>query len=193
MRGPSEAHVTSPVKILVGILAIIAFCGVGSRLAGRRESIPESVEPSLIANYHLVRSDLAAGGEPTEAGLHRLRDLGFRVVVDLRLPTEETSMERAAVESSRLRYVSVPVSPETFSMEDVNAVAHEVDAPGRGPLLLHCISGNRAGGVWTVLQVMKGRTLAEAENEGREIGLGSPAMLAAVRRVLGEAPLPADK
>jgi len=41
------------------------------------------------------------------------------------------------------------------------------------------------GAVWTILQVRKGKTLEEAEAEGRAIGLASPAMQQAVRRVLG--------
>ena len=48
-------------------------------------------------------------------------------------------------------------------------------------------SGNRAAGVWTVLLVMEGRTYDEAEAEGRRVGLQSPVMIAAVRRVAGAA------
>ena len=183
----NEHHVPSSAMVVVGILAAAAFCGSSWPSTRPLGPIPESVGPSLIPNYHLVRADLASGGQPTEAGLRRLRDLGFRIVVDLRVPAEGVPSEKAAVEASRLRYVSVPISPETFRIEDVDAVARVLDDPGRGPVLLHCGSGNRAGGVWTVLQVMKGRTHAEAEAEGREIGLQSPAMIEAVRRVLGEA------
>lgn len=67
-------------------------------------------------------------------------------------------------------------------------MARVIAEPGRGPVLLHCASGNRAAGVWTVLQVMEGRPYDEAEAEGRKIGLQSLAMVAAVRRVAGAAP-----
>ncbi len=173
----------------VVILAIVAFgcatAAVAPAVGGR---LPESVESSLIPNYLLVRPDLASGGQPTESGLRRLRDLGFRIVIDLRAPAEGTAAVETAVKAAGLRYVSVPITPETFRRDDVDAVAKILDDPGRGPVLLHCASGNRVGGVWTVLQVTRGRTYAEAEAEGRKIGLQSPAMIAAVRRVVGQEP-----
>jgi uncharacterized protein (TIGR01244 family) len=152
------------------------------------QALPESVDGTLIPNYRLARPGLATGGQPTEDGLRRLGELGFRIVIDLRTPGEGTSDEETAVKAAGLRYVSVPVTPDTFRREDVDAVAKVLDEPGRGAVLLHCASGNRAGGVWTALQVAKGLPYAEAEAEGREVGLQSPAMVAAVRRVVGEAP-----
>jgi uncharacterized protein (TIGR01244 family) len=176
---------------ITGVL-ILAAVALGGRTSAVRpaanDPLPESVEPSVIPNYSLLRPDLAAAGQPTEEGLRRLRELGFRVVVDLRAPSEGTAAEEAAVKTAGLRYVSVPVTPETFRREDVEAVARILDERGRGPVLLHCATGNRVGGVWTVLQVTKGVPYEDAEAEGRKIGLRSPAMVAAVRRVLGPKP-----
>jgi len=182
---------SAPRTIAVAILAILAFCGAA--LATDRApvgSLPESVDSSLIPSYRRIRPDLATGGTPTEAGLSRLHDLGFRIVIDLRAKAEGTAAEEAAVTAAGLRYVSVPVTPDTFRREDVEAVAKVLDDFERGPVLLHCASGNRVGGMWTVLQVLRGRAYADAEAEGRKIGLQSPAMIAAVRRVLG---LPEDR
>jgi uncharacterized protein (TIGR01244 family) len=176
---------------ITGVL-ILAAVALGGRTSAVRPAangpLPESVKPSVIPNYSLLRPDVAAAGQPTEAGLGRLRELGFRVVVDLRVPSEGTAAEEAAVKTAGLRYVSVPVTPETFRREDVEAVARILDERGRGPVLLHCVTGNRVGGVWTVLQVTKGVPYEDAEAEGRKIGLRSPAMVAAVRRVLGPEP-----
>jgi uncharacterized protein (TIGR01244 family) len=172
---------------ITGVL-ILAAVALGERTLAVRPAadgpLPESVAPSVIPNYALLRPDLAAAGQPTEAGLGRLRELGFRVVVDLRAPSEGTAAEEAAVKTAGLRYVSVPITPETFRRDDVEAVARVIDEPGRGPALLHCATGNRVGGVWTVLQVTKGVPYEDAEAEGRKIGLRSAAMIAAVRRVV---------
>lgn len=182
-----EPAAPSALKTLgVLLAAIIAFCGAGD--AGVRGPLPETVESWVIPNYHLLQPDLASGGAPTESGLPWLHALGFRIVIDLRAPAEGTVAEAVAVETAGLRYVPVPVTPETFLRADADAVARVLDEPGRGPVLLHCGSGNRAAGVWTVIQVAKGRPYAEAEAEGRRIGLQSPAMIAAVRRVVGEEP-----
>lgn len=180
-----SASKTVGVAILVMLAFGCASAAVAPAVGGPR---PESVESSLIPNYRLVRPDLATGGQPTESGLRRLRDLGFRIVIDLRTPAEGTAAEETVIKAAGLRYVSVPITPETFRREDVDAVARILDDPARGPVLLHCASANRVGAVWTVLQVTKGRTYAEAEAEGRKIGLQSPAMIAAVRRVVGQEP-----
>jgi uncharacterized protein (TIGR01244 family) len=188
--GKRERFLRAAAKIAgAAILAVVAFGGrtaaVPPDAAG---SLPESVEPSVIPNYSRLRPDLATAGQPTEVGLRRLRELGFRIIIDLRAPAEGTAAEKAAVEAAGLRYVSVPVMPETFRREDVDAVARILDEPGRGPVLLHCATGNRVGGVWTVLQATKGRPYEDAEAEGRKIGLRGAPMIAAVRRVLGPEP-----
>jgi uncharacterized protein (TIGR01244 family) len=180
--------------IAVGVVATAALCGAvrGAHPgAGNRVSVrplPDAVDASLIPNYVRIGPALATGGRPTDAGLRRLRRLGFRVVIDLRTGAEGIAAERAAVTAAGLRYVSVPVTPESFRREDVETVAAILYDPNRGPVLLHCVSGNRAGGLWTALQVTRGRTYAAAEAEGRRIGLQSPAMIAAVRRVLHRPP-----
>jgi uncharacterized protein (TIGR01244 family) len=163
----------------------IAFCAAGGGARAARGPLPESVEAWVIPNYHLLRPDVASGGQPTENGLVWLEALGFRTIIDLRAPAEGTAAEEKAVRSAGLRYVSVPITPETFRREDVEAIARVLGETERGPVLLHCASGNRAGGVWTVLRVMEGRPYDEAEAEGRTLGLQSPAMVAAVRRVAG--------
>lgn len=176
---------SAPRTIAVAILAVLAFCSAASP-ADRPPvgPLPETVDSSLVQNYHRLRVDLATSGAPTEDGLRRLRELGFRTVIDLRAKAEGTAAEEAAVMAGGLRYVQVPVTPDTFRRDDVEAVAKVLDDPERGATLLHCASGNRAGAVWMVLQVQKGRAYADAEAEGRKIGLQSPAMIAAVRRVL---------
>lgn len=177
----------------IAAVLIVAFVAFGGRTAAGSPAaegpLPESVEPSVIPNYSLLRPDVAGAGQPTEAGLRRLRELGFRIVIDLRATAEGTAAEEAAVEAAGLRYVSVPVTPETFRREDVEAVARILDKRGRGPVLLHCATANRVGGLWTALQVNKGSPYEEAEAEGRRIGLRSAAMIAAVRRVLGPEPV----
>jgi uncharacterized protein (TIGR01244 family) len=152
--------------------------------------VPETVDPSSIPAYRLIRPDLATAGQPSPEALGRLKDLGFRTVVNLRTDREGTADEKAAVETQGLRYVSVPILAETFSLADVEAVEKVIDNPSAGPVLLHCASSNRVGGVWTVIQSRKGRSLDEALAAGREAGLHSPVMEAAVRRVLGAPPAP---
>ncbi len=140
-----------------------------------------------IANYKRLSAGLAAAGTPDADAVLKLKALGFKTVIDLRTEGEGTAEEKAAVLRQGLRYVSVPITPATFSLDDARAVARLLDDPEAGPVLLHCASSNRVGGVYGVVQALKGKSLAEAEAAGREAGLKSDAMLEAMRRVAAEA------
>jgi uncharacterized protein (TIGR01244 family) len=85
----------------------------------------------------------------------------------------------------------VPLTADSFSPADVLAVERVLADASAGPVLIHCHSSNRVGGVWAAIQARKGRSLDEALAAGREAGLQSPAMVAAVRRVLSATAAPA--
>jgi uncharacterized protein (TIGR01244 family) len=155
--------------------------------------VPQAVEPAVIPAYRLIHPGLAVAGQPTPEAIRGLGGMGFRTVVNLRSEREGPAEERAAVEAQGLRYVSIPMMPDTFSLADVEAVEKILDDPSAAPVLLHCASSNRVGGTWAVIQARKGKSLEEAEAAGRTAGLHSPQMVAAVRRVLGvPAPAPAS-
>jgi uncharacterized protein (TIGR01244 family) len=163
-------------------LMLAAFVGfAATATAGPPESVPQSQIPV----YKLVTPGLATGGQPTPEGLARLKEMGFKTVVNLRTEKEGPLEERSVVEGQGLRYVHVPVTPETLSMADADAVQKVLDDPAAGPVLLHCASSNRVGALYAVIQSRKGLTPEQALDAGRNAGLQSPVMAAAVLRVLG--------
>jgi uncharacterized protein (TIGR01244 family) len=152
---------------------------------------PESVDATLIPNYTLVRPGLAAAGQPTSLALAQIGTMGFSTVVNLRTEKEtDLAAESAVVTGQGVRYLGVPVSPDTFRLEDALAVEGVLEDPASGPVLLHCASANRVGGVIAVLEARRGKPLDEAIAAGKAAGLKSPAMENAVRRVLGAPLLP---
>jgi len=153
--------------------------------------LPEAVDPASIPDYRLLHPGLATAGQPAPQVLAKLEDMGFRTVVNLRTDKEGGAEERAVVESQGLRYVWVPITPDSFSLADVEAVEKVLRDPSSGPVLLHCASSNRVGAVWAVIQAREGKPLDEALAAGREAGLRSPQLEAAVRRMLGSPPPPA--
>jgi uncharacterized protein (TIGR01244 family) len=166
------------------LLLLAVTLGAASASAG----VPEAVQPAVIPAYRLIQPGLAAAGQPTSEALKGLREMGFRTVVNLRPETEGPADERTVVEAQGLRYVSIPVTADTFSLADVEALEKVLADPASAPVLLHCGSSNRVGGAWAVIQARKGKSLEEAEAAGRAAGLHSPQMEAAVRRVLGVPP-----
>ncbi len=152
--------------------------------------IPDSMDPAAVPNYVVVRPGLAAAGQPTPEALRQLKAQGFRTVVNLRTEAEGTKDEEEIVKGLELRYVSVPLTAETISLEQVQALAKVLDDPEAAPVLLHCASSNRVGGVLAVIEGLGGKSLEEAEAAGRRAGLRSQAMVEAVRRLLASVPKP---
>jgi uncharacterized protein (TIGR01244 family) len=159
--------------------AVVLLAG-SAALAGE---VPQTLEG--VAGYHVVRPGLATAGEPSAEALARLKERGFKTVIDLRTEREGVKEEERIVREQGLRYVWVPVTPATLSAKDVDAVAAVLDDPAAEPVLLHCASGNRAGGLLAAVLARKGKSLEEAEAEGVKAGLSSASMKDAVRRVAG--------
>jgi uncharacterized protein (TIGR01244 family) len=154
---------------------------------GRAAEPPDAMDPALVPNYRRLGPALAAAGRPSPEALRRLREWGFETVIDLRRETEDgVREEKAALASLGVRHVSVPVSPDTFSRQDVDAVSRAIAEANGRPVLLHCASSNRVGAVWAVMRVQAGDTLEAAEAEGRKAGLKSAAMVEAMKRVARE-------
>ena len=149
--------------------------------------IPETVKPEDVPNYRRISPSLATAGQPTEAALKKAKELGFATFVNLRTPQEGIEADRKIVEALGLRFLSVPVTPAAFSLADAKAVAAVLDDPKAGPVLLYCSSSNRVGGVWAVVQALRGKSDEEALADGRKAGLKSPAMVEATKRVLEKA------
>jgi uncharacterized protein (TIGR01244 family) len=170
--------------------ALATLVLLGTTVAVLAGEVPETVDAARIPAYRRVSPVLATAGQPSAEALAGLKDLGFRTVVNLRPPAEGPADEKALVEGLGLRYVNVPVTPDTFRLDDVLAVQSVLDDVSAGPVLLHCASSNRVGGVLAVLASRRGQPLDEAIATGKAAGLHSPAMENAVRRVLGAPLLP---
>jgi uncharacterized protein (TIGR01244 family) len=165
----------------------LVLAAVSAFLAAAAE-IPETLKPEEALNYRRAGTALATAGKPSVETLAKLKELGFRTAIDLRQPAEGVEAARKAVEEQGLTFVSVPVSPETFSLGDAQKVAAVLSDQNAAPVFLFCASSNRVGGVIAVVARMRGRSKEEALAEGKKAGLRSAAMEKAVLKVLDEAP-----
>jgi uncharacterized protein (TIGR01244 family) len=157
-------------------------------LAGAQ--VPETMDPALVPGYQVLRPGLAVAGKPSPEALAKLKEQGFKTVIDLRSEAEGLAEEKAIVEGQGLRYVSVPMTAATFKLEDAQAVGRVLEDPAAGPVLLHCASSNRVGGVLAVLEAKAGKPVDDAIAAGRKAGLKSDSMVEAVKRVIAEPATP---
>ncbi len=151
--------------------------------AARDGGIPAAVDGRLIPGYRVIAPGVAAAGQPTAEALGKLKEMGFRTVVNLRTEQEGAAQERPLVEARGLRYVPLPVSPGTLSLADAVALDKALSGKGRRPALLHCASANRVGALWALVQACRGKSLREATEAGVAAGM-RPTMLPVVERLL---------
>lgn len=165
-------------------ITLVTFAAILSTGALLAEGIPDRMKPEEAPNYRRLGPGLGTSGQPSRETVARLKELGFRTAINLRAPSEGIEADRKAVEKQGLRFVSVPVTPETFHVEDAKKVAAVIGDPKAGPVLLYCSSSNRVGGVIAVVESLKGKPHDEALAEGKKAGLKSASMIEAVERVL---------
>lgn len=105
--------------------------------------------PSLeIPNYLILAPGIAAGGQPTDAQLAALGEVGYRTVVNTRGLAEGPDGEAALLEAQGIEYHSIPIdSSDELEAEHGELLAGLLASAPR-PILIHCRSGNRVGGLW---------------------------------------------
>lgn len=141
-----------------------------------------------MPNAVLYEADIAGGGPPSAADLDRAAAQGVRLVIDLRAPEEGTAEEDGQVLDRGMRYVNIPVTAETLGREQAEALAAVLADEENRPAILHCASGNRAGGMWALYQYFgKGLSAEEAFQAGVEKGMRSDSIKDAVKAAMASA------
>lgn len=126
---------------------------------------------------------LLSSGQPSYQQLQIMADAGVRHVVNLRTPQEEVDFdEQAAVEALGMTYHSIPVAGVAgINRENAASLASVLDAAGGEPVLVHCATGNRVGGLMAVQAHANGSSVEAAVAEGERWGMTSTGLQGAVR------------
>ena len=126
-------------------------------------------------------------GQPAEGDWRTFADAGVTTVINLRTATEMKGRdERAEVTASGLRYLELPIDGASAMTPDNARRLGELLRDARGPVLLHCGSGNRAGGLLALMKAGEGMPAEQALAFGRSAGMKSTE--AKVREAPGAAP-----
>ena len=125
----------------------------------------------LVPNARVPREGVLSGGQPSPEQLEAVQEAGFRTVINLRAPGEpHTAEEPELVDRLGLDYLSIPVRGAAGMTEDNARALAKALEESEGPVLLHCSSGNRIGGLFALMAFyVDGKGVEEAI----EIGLAS--------------------
>jgi uncharacterized protein (TIGR01244 family) len=170
-----------------------ALCFVAFTAA--RAGAPTLLLP--VPNARIPIPGVLSGGQPTQDQIASAGAAGYKSVINLRAETEPGfDWEPAAVRAAGMDYVSIPVSGSSDLTKD-NVARFDAAlkaATAKGPVLLHCASGNRIGALLALRAAwLDGKDAAAALAYGKASGLTGlePAVASMLGLAAPPAPAPA--
>jgi len=135
------------------------------------------VEPRYaeLPNLHQVNPQLYRGGQPRDAGLRKLKDLGVKTIVNLRGEDAHTRAESEEAHSLGLRYYSISLPGFSRPKDDeVGRVLGIINDSENQPIFIHCHHGkDRTGTIVACYRISHdGWTAEQAKDEAQRYGLG---------------------
>ena len=152
--------------LLTALTAVAVACG-----GGTAADLPPAA--ALAPNGLQPFPGVYTGGQPSADQLDMLAEAGFAGVINLRTEGEEGSEgEAERVAALGMEYVAIPVAgAEGMTEENARALADALARTGR-PVLVHCASGNRVGGLFALKSgLLDGSPVEEAMEVGLAAGL----------------------
>ena len=147
---------------LAAMAMLLASLAAGQALA-QSTDLPNRKEPL---------PGITAAGQPSAEQLAAAAKSGIKTIIDLRGVNEDRGMdERATVEKLGMSYITLPVEGSP-GVTYANATAlDKVLAGAKGPVLLHCATGNRVGALLALRDKQGGATNESALALGVASGL----------------------
>ena len=159
-------------------LAAMTLVTLGSPARADEQSVNLPIE-----RFNKVDDRLYRGAQPTEAGFKKLKELGIKTIVNLRMDADALKTgEQKIVEGLGLKYVSIPVEDGNFFTRDrtipdeaIRAFFKLIDAVDEGPIFVHCHRGaDRTGALVAFYRIgRQGWQADKAAKEARDIGMRS--------------------
>jgi hypothetical protein len=81
-----------------------------------------AAQPVGVPNFRQVSERIYRGAQPTTEGFEQLAKMGIKTVVDLRREPEQFQAEQRMVEALGMKFLSVPMSMQAPTEEQVSRV-----------------------------------------------------------------------
>ncbi len=169
----------APALIATSLLAACAappMPAAATPATEQTNALTPSADALSIPLYQ-PRDNLLTAGQPAASDWAPLAAQGIKTVINLRPEGEMQGRDEAAeVRAAGMRYIEIPVANADAVNADNARKLHEAlgAAYQDGPVLLHCASANRAGGLLALAMVTEhGMSLEEALAIGRKAGMKS--------------------
>jgi uncharacterized protein (TIGR01244 family) len=157
----------------------------GAEAGKKEEAVSQEQEKPTFGIAHAAHAEgVLAAGQPTEEQLRQAAAAGYRSVVDLRTPGEKRDFdEPAAARALGLAYTNLPVGPD-LDGATLDRFAEVFEAAER-PVLIHCATSNRVGGLlYAYLVLEQGVAEEQALERARAAGLVNPELTEKMRALV---------
>ncbi len=163
----------------------LLLCGFLAACASSSNQLDmAALEGAEIFNFRAPEEKVLSSGQPTVSQLGIAARSGVKHVINLRAPGEQDEFDEAeVVESLGMEYYSIPVAGGAgVTPENAASLQALLERFEGEPVLVHCASGNRVGGLMALSAFADGANADSAIAEGQRWGLTSENLEAAVRR-----------
>ncbi len=132
---------------------------------------PAPAAPDL-RNFHAVAPGLWRGAAPSEAGLERLKAMGVKTVIDLRISPKLVRREGAEARALGFRWINLPMGADPPTPKQVATFLSALDRAPAEPVFVHCQHGaDRTGCMVGIYRVTRQgwafpRAYAEMRRDG---------------------------
>ena len=160
----------------------ISLVLVVAALFGQPATAQQITKPTVpgVTNFARLETTVACGGVTTPEAVPELKKMGFKSIINLRLPTEagaNIDAESAASKAAGINFFSLPFSGQSPDPAVADRFLAAITTPGNEPAYIHCSAGNRAGAMWMIKRLAVDHWETErAYTEAAALGLTSPAL-----------------
>lgn len=133
-----------------------------------------------VTNFARLETTVACGGATTPDAVPEIKKMGFKSIINLRLPSEagaNVEAEAAAAKTVGINFYNIPFSGQSPDPKVADEFLKTITSPGNEPAYIHCAAGNRAGAMWMIKRLVVDKWETErAFQEATALGLTSPAL-----------------
>lgn len=156
---------------------LVFACALGLLSGCQSQPVAKDASAAAIAGIELrePRPGLYTAGQPAAGDWEAIAARGVSTVVNLRTAAEMQGRDEAAeVRAAGMRYIEIPVAGADGITEANARLLRDALADSTGPVLVHCASANRAGGLLALSEARHGGVAPEhAIALGRKAGMAS--------------------